>query len=90
MPHGGAAMLTLMVLGALVPLHIGRAWRAKKIRATGSVTLAFNAVLIATTFRLHYLAPKFCGHGQAAFLSPSAYGLPLLFLGHIKTGRKRA
>jgi hypothetical protein len=35
MVHGGAAMVTLMLLGALFPLHVGRAWRAKKNRGTG-------------------------------------------------------
>ena len=30
MVHGGTAMLTLMLLGALFPLHISRAWRARK------------------------------------------------------------
>ncbi len=58
MVHGGAAMLTLMLLGALFPLHIGRAWRAKKNRATGIVMLTFNAVLIATAFGLYYLASE--------------------------------
>jgi hypothetical protein len=58
MVHGGGAMLTLMLLGALFPVHIGRAWRAKKNRATGIVMLAFNAVLIATAFGLYYLASE--------------------------------
>src|SRR5215470_15083349 len=32
MVHGGAAMLTLMLLGALVPMHVLRGWRAGKNR----------------------------------------------------------
>jgi len=28
MVHGGAAMATLLLLGALVPLHVQRSWRA--------------------------------------------------------------
>jgi hypothetical protein len=31
MLHGGGAMLTLLLLGALVPLHVQRAWRGRKI-----------------------------------------------------------
>ena len=31
MVHGGAAMASLMLLGALVPLHVQRAWQGKKI-----------------------------------------------------------
>jgi hypothetical protein len=58
MVHGGAAMVTLMLLGALFPLHIGCAWRAKKDPATGIVMLAFNVVLIAAAFALYYLASE--------------------------------
>ncbi|MGH7839998.1 MAG: hypothetical protein ACREQT_00560, partial [Candidatus Binataceae bacterium] len=55
---GGTPMPTSMLLGALFPLHIGRAWRAKKNRATGIVMLAFNAVLIATALGLYYVASE--------------------------------
>jgi hypothetical protein len=58
MAHGGAAMLTLMLLGALFPLHIFRAWRAKKNRLTGIIMIACNAMLIATAFGLYYLASE--------------------------------
>jgi hypothetical protein len=73
--HGGAAMLTLMLLGALFPLHIGRAWRAGKNRVTGIVMLAFNAVLIATAFGPR----KFYGHGRAICISASASPCPCFF-----------
>jgi len=33
MVHGGAAMATLLLLGALIPLHALRAWRAAQNRA---------------------------------------------------------
>jgi hypothetical protein len=36
---------------ALFPLHVGRAWRAKKNRATGVVMLTFNAVLVTSRLR---------------------------------------
>src|ERR1700730_11951165 len=58
MLHGGTAMLILMLLGALVPVHIERAWRARKNRATGIVMVAFNAVLIVTALGLYYLASE--------------------------------
>ena len=50
MVHGGVAMLTLMALGALIPIHFLRAWRARKNIVSGIVMAAFNAVLIATAF----------------------------------------
>ena len=37
MTHGGSAMITLMVLGALVPVHMRFGWRARKNLSTGIV-----------------------------------------------------
>jgi len=54
MVHGGAAMAALMLLGALVPLHVRRAWRSGRNRRTGPVMVAVNAALIATAFGLYY------------------------------------
>ena len=50
--HGGAAMITLMLLGALGPMHVQRAWRAKKNRVTGVASIAMYGLLIATAFGL--------------------------------------
>ena len=54
MVHGGGAMATLMLLGALVPLHVRRAWRSGRNRLTGPVMIAISAVLIVTAFGLYY------------------------------------
>ncbi len=89
MLHGGTAMLTLMLLGALFPLHISRAWRAGKNRATGIVMLAFNAVLIATAFGLYYLGSEVIRPWASDVHIAFGLAIPLLFLAHIKTGRKR-
>jgi cation transport ATPase len=89
MVHGGAAMLTLMLLGALFPVHIGRAWRAKKNRATGIVMLAFNSVLIATAFGLYYLASEILRPWASDIHTAFGLAMPLLFLAHVKTGRMR-
>src|SRR5258708_13919345 len=58
MVHGGAAMITLLLLGALIPLHLLRSWRAAKNRVSGSVIVAFNAVLIVTAFGFYYLGSE--------------------------------
>jgi hypothetical protein len=54
MVHGGAAMAMLMVLGALFPLHVRRAWRAQKNRLSGGAMVTLNGLLIATAFGLYY------------------------------------
>jgi hypothetical protein len=58
MVHGGAAMLTLLLLGALFPIHIARAWRGRLNRVSGSIMVVCNAVLILTAFGLYYLGAE--------------------------------
>jgi len=58
MVHGGVAMLALMLLGALIPVHLLRAWRSGKNRISGSLMAALNAVLIVTAFGLYYLGSE--------------------------------
>ncbi len=52
--HGGAAMLFLVLLGALIPLHIQANWARDRNRWTGVVMLAINAALIVTAYGLYY------------------------------------
>ena len=58
MLHGGAAMLALLLLGALIPVHILRAWRAGKNQISGSLMAGLNATLIVTAFGLYYLGSE--------------------------------
>ena len=43
-------MLTLLLLGALFPIHIARAWRGHLNRISSSIMVICNAVLILTAF----------------------------------------
>jgi multisubunit Na+/H+ antiporter MnhB subunit len=90
MLHGGTAMLTLMLLGALFPLHISRAWRARKNRVTGSVMVACNAMLITTAFGLYYLGSEEVRPWTSDLHIAFGLALPMLLLAHVKTGRRRA
>jgi hypothetical protein len=58
MVHGGAAMLALLLLGALIPVHLLRAWRAKKNRISGGIVATLNVALILTAFGLYYLGSE--------------------------------
>ena len=42
MVHGGVAMLTLLLLGALFPIHIARAWRGRLNRVSGSIMVTLQ------------------------------------------------
>ncbi len=64
--HGGAAMVTLMLLGALGPMHVQRAWRAKTNRTTGIASITLYGLLIATAFGLYYLGSEAVRDGATA------------------------
>jgi hypothetical protein len=88
MLHGGAAMVTLMLLGALFPLHIARGWRGKKNRATGIVMIVCNALLIVSAFGLYYLSSDMLRPWASGIHTAAGLSLPLLLLWHIKKGRR--
>lgn len=52
--HGAAAMLSLLMLGTLVPLHIKRAWHAGKNRLTGALMIGWFGILTLTGYGLYY------------------------------------
>jgi hypothetical protein len=89
MAHGGAAMLALLLLGALVPLHLAPAWRRDKNRALGVAMATLTALLIATAFGLYYIGSDTL-RGWASDLH-TALGLafPTLLAAHVMTGRRR-
>ena len=88
MVHGGTAMVTLMLLGALIPLHMLRAWRSRKNRISGSVMATFNAVLIATAFGLYYLGSETIRPWMSWIHIAAALALCLWFPLHIYWGRR--
>jgi hypothetical protein len=51
--HGGAAMLGLLVLGALTA-HVKRGWKADKNRSSGVALLAVLAFLVGSGYGLYY------------------------------------
>src|SRR3974390_3430232 len=89
MVHGGAAMAMLMLLGALVPLHVRRAWRSGRNRLTGPVIVGINAVLIATAFALYYAASDALRPWISDVHSVIGFALPPLLILHVWLGRRR-
>jgi len=87
MLHGGTAMLTLMLLGALVPLHMRRGWRSRRNRITGTVMASCNAVLIATSFGLYYSGSELLRPWMSNVHIGFGLCLPILILTHVLVGR---
>jgi hypothetical protein len=88
MIHGITAMVALMLLGAMIPMHIQRSWRAGKNRVSGTVMVGANAVLVATASGLYYagsdLLRTFVADVHIAF----GLALPALVAAHIVLGRR--
>ncbi len=90
MIHGAAAMVTLMLLGALVPLHMQRGWRGRRNRLTGTAMLAGNAILIVTSFGLYYAGSEVVRPWIKDIHTVIGLSLPALFLVHVVTGKRNA
>jgi hypothetical protein len=88
MAHGGVAMATLLLLGALIPIHLRRAWRSDKNRVSGSIMAALNAVLIVTAFGLYYLGSETLRPWISWTHIVVGLSLPLLLSVHVFLGRR--
>ena len=88
MIHGGAAMLALMALGALIPLHLLRAWRARKNLVSGITVAGMNAVLILTAFGLYYLGSEAVRPWMSWIHIAAGFLLALMLPLHIVLGRR--
>jgi hypothetical protein len=86
--HGAAAMLFLVLLGTLLPVHVRRAWNGRKARAQGALLLSLNGVLIVSGYALYYLA----GEESRWIVSPLHWVvgllLPVSLAWHVWEGRR--
>ena len=53
--HGAAAMISLIVLGTLLPIHIQRSWQLQRNRYSGLGVLVIFSFLLITSYGLYYL-----------------------------------
>jgi hypothetical protein len=88
MVHGGAAMLALLLLGALIPLHALRGWRAEKNRISGIIMATLNAALILTAFGLYYLGSEALRPWFSWTHIAAGLGLALWLPMHVWLGRR--
>jgi hypothetical protein len=81
-------MVALLLLGALIPLHVMRAWRARRNRVSGSAMATFNAVLIVTAFGLYYLGSETLRPWMSWIHIAAGVSLSLWLPVHIYLGRQ--
>jgi hypothetical protein len=88
MLHGGAAMLFLLLLGALVALHVRIGWRLGNNRVSGSIMLTLNAVLVVTAFGLYYAGSETLRRWTSDIHIAIGLGFPVLLALHAVLGRR--
>ena len=82
-------MVTLLLLGALIPIHVLRSWRSGKNLVMGSVMIALNTVLIVTAFGLYYLGSETVRPWMSWVHLAFGAALPGLLAVHIFLGRRQ-
>jgi uncharacterized membrane protein YesL len=88
MLHGMTAMIALMLIGAMIPLHIQRSWRAGKNRTSGAVMIGVTAVLVATAWGLYYAGSDLLRTFVADVHIVVGLALPALVIAHVALGRR--
>jgi sulfite exporter TauE/SafE len=89
MVHGGTAMVTLLLLGALFPLHVRLSWRSRRNRITGTIMVTIGTILIATAFGLYYSGSETLRPWMSWIHTFIGLALPLFIGVHILIGRCR-
>ena len=82
--HGIGAMVYLLALGALFPVHVRAGWISNRKRRSGSAMLAVNLVLVVTAAFLYYGSPDGSRPLAAVLHLWVGLALPGLVLVHIR------
>ncbi len=88
MLHGMTAMIALVLMGVMIPLHIQRSWRAGKNRVSGAVMIAANAALVATAWGLYYAGSDLLRTFATDIHIAVGLALPALATAHVMLGRR--
>jgi cation transport ATPase len=84
--HGAAAMAMLVLLGTLIPLHVRRGWQMKRNRTSGSLLLAFNAILTITGYALYYAGAEQLRNWSSRVHLILGLAIPILLAAHVFLG----
>ena len=88
MAHGGAAMVILLLLGALIPVHVLRSWRVGNNLVSGSTMIALSTLLVVTAFGLYYLGAETVRPWMSWIHIVVGFILPAWLALHIFLGRR--
>jgi hypothetical protein len=85
---GSAAMVALVLLGALIPVHVLRGWRSQRNRLAGAAMVIANVLFVATAFGLYYAGSDTWRPWISDVHIAVGLVLPVLIVIHVWTGRR--
>ena len=86
--HGAAAMVSMLVLGSLLTVHVKKGWQAGLNVKSGAGLLSIFGFLIATGYALYYIADE---HYRGLMSNGHLWvglGLPFVLIGHVVLGHR--
>jgi hypothetical protein len=86
--HGAAAMVSLIVLGTLLTVHVKRGWQAKLNRSSGTGVLTLFGVLIVSGYALYYVGEEKIRALVSNIHLLVGLGMPAVLILHIILGRR--
>ncbi len=86
--HGAASMVSLLVLGALIPLHAQRAWPSRINRLSALILSGLLVVLVVTAYGLYYIPDEAVRQVVHWIHLVGGGVLPLVLFWHIRQGRR--
>jgi len=87
--HGGCAMLVLVVIGSLLPVHVRRGWHLRKNLLAGWVLGMLALLLIASGYALYYVGNETTRPWISAFHWMLGLGAPLVLTWHVWRGQRQ-
>jgi cation transport ATPase len=88
MLHGLAAMIALVLVGAMIPMHLSGFWRARRNRISGAAMVGTNAALMITAWGLYYAGSDELRTFVADVHIAVGIALPALVATHVVLGRR--
>jgi hypothetical protein len=86
--HGAAAMLVLIVLGSLLPIHVRRGWHHRKNIIAGCTLVTVASVLVLSGYALYYFGGEEARPWISALHWVLGLAAPLVLVWHIRLGRE--
>ena len=86
--HGAAAMAFLVALGILIPVHMKRAWHARRNRVNGACFVTAVGLLVVTGYGLYYFGNEQWRSAASWIHLILGFAAPVLLAWHIWLGRQ--